>query len=98
MTDSTWFGGALEAVVLDIDADPDDAHRVVRPRLNGGLGVRGIGVPEQIRVVMKFRLPVDRRHVPLADWQRVVLAAARDWREEHRRAVRSDDLERRLVA
>ena len=59
--------------------------------------VRRIGVPEQIGVVVKRRHPVDASHLPLADRQRIVLAAARDRREQRERSVVADHLQRSLA-
>ena len=67
------------------------------PGLIVALVSRRLRVPEQIRVVVERRLPVDRGDLPVAGRQRIFFAAGRDRREEDEGAVSARDAERRLV-
>src|ERR1700688_2725056 len=57
LTNGRWFGRAVNAVMLLGQADPDDPYRIVRPRLDVCFRILLIGVPEQIEVVVKHRVP-----------------------------------------
>src|SRR5260370_491129 len=57
----------------------------------------GFGVPEQIGVVVKDRVPADGHDLELAGRQGIVLAAGRDRREEDDGPVRTRRAQRRLL-
>src|SRR5690606_33599939 len=45
LADGRGFGGAVDSVMLLRQVDPDHADRVVRPGLDGGPGMRAVGIP-----------------------------------------------------
>ena len=74
------LGRTVKTVVFHIDADPDDANRVVRPRLDRRFGVLRIRIPEERGIVVKLRVPVDGGDAPVSKGQRIVLAPGREER------------------
>src|SRR5690606_741206 len=75
LADVGRFGRAMDAVVLLRQVHPDYADRIVRAWLEGRLRMAGVGIPEQVRVVVEGRVAGNAVDLPFADRQRVVLAA-----------------------
>src|SRR5690242_15173119 len=94
VADSRRLRGSVQAVVLFAQIDPYNSYWVVWSRLDRGLRVGRLCVPEQIRVVLEVRHPGDRANLPLPDWQGVMAAAARDGREKDGFVVTANDPQR----
>ena len=71
-SDLRRFRRAVKAEVILVEANPDDADRIVRSGLDRRFGVARIRVPEQIGVVVEDRHVEYAGDLPVADGQRVL--------------------------
>ncbi|MNV25535.1 hypothetical protein D3C71_1166330 [compost metagenome] len=71
------LGRAVQAVMRLGDINPDHADRIVRARRQHRFAVAGLGVPEQLGVVVEGGIARDPEDLPLPDRERVMLAARR---------------------
>ena len=65
----------MDSVVFLGDADPDYADGVSRAGRDFRFGLVGVGVPEEVGVVVEGRIIDDVLHFPLAERERIVAAA-----------------------
>jgi hypothetical protein len=84
--DTARFWRPVQAVVLLRNVDPHHAYRIIGARRDFRFRVRRIPIPKQRRVVVKRRIPLGSRDLPLAVRQRIMLATARNRRMEDDRA------------
>ncbi len=69
LADRGRLGRPVDAVVLLREVDPDQAHGVVGARGQLGLGVRRVGIPEEVGVVLEHGVLADAVDLPLPDGQ-----------------------------
>ena len=96
--DTSGFGRPVETVVFEVQPDPHDADGIVGTCFERRLLIPWFRVPEQIRVVVKNRPPGDACDLPVADGQRIVLAAAGHRREQDQGAIRACRAQGRVFA
>src|SRR5262245_2825730 len=65
--DAARFGRAVEPVVFLAQVNPHDADRIIGTRFDDRLRVVRLRVPEQLRVVVKRRIPLHAVDRPVAD-------------------------------
>src|SRR5215469_15049971 len=75
VSDSIRIWRTMNAIMLLIEADPYRAHRISRTRFDYRFRVLGIGVPKEVRVIVKSGVPLHFRNFPISDRQGIVLAA-----------------------
>src|SRR5260370_15573525 len=66
---------SMNAVVLLRERYPHDAYGIIGARLDFDFGLLALGVPEQVRVVMKYRVPSQAQNFPFSNRKRIVLTA-----------------------
>src|SRR5579862_5444838 len=67
----------MNAIMFLREIDPNDANRVPRPRLNLSLIIRGVSVPEELRVVVEYRIRQHSPDLPIPNRKGIMLAANR---------------------
>ena len=69
----------MNSVMLFGKIDPDPPDGIIGAGGNHRFGVLRLGVPEQIGIVVEFRIPQNDRHLPLADRQPIVFGHGRKY-------------------
>src|SRR4030095_14642042 len=67
----------VDAVMFLRQVDPHDAHGIVRARRDLRLRMLRGGIPEQLRVVVEYRVLRDSLDLPRTQRERIVFAAYR---------------------
>ena len=95
VADAPRFGRPVDAVVVHVDVDPDNADGIVGAGLQRCLSVAWLCVPEEIRVVFEGWPPADAVDLPVAGRQRIfslpVVTGAKNTSVPSARVTRSAD-------